>query len=255
MTEETSRRVYTEEENIVRLLLPNFAPTLANVFKHRDITLIRLNDVSIQTFDIFTSWLLMEIDNSLIKEIGPWKRSENPAWLNGPDCGSEWYWAEGGPLMWDDFESPVWEYGEAAVLMYIFAEAYGISRLQLDAIDRLVWCHYTAKDDKDNESVEEMGAPTYLNIPTIQIAYENTKRSSKLRELLVSGYIEFGDKSDDTLSELPKQFLVDILGRINLNKNMNWAVTDECYYHGHTNEEELDKCVVRVAMNGRRDYE
>jgi hypothetical protein len=86
--------------------------------------------------------------------------------------------------MVDCFNFTPWEYADIAVHMYVFAEAYDIARLQ-----------------------------SYLQVSTIQKAHINTRPGNVLRELLVDGYIEFGAKDVAALMALPKQFLVDVLGK------------------------------------------
>lgn len=137
--------------------------------------------------------------------------------------------------------------------MYIFVEAYDITRLRLGAIDRLVWCYQIAPKGSENDSTShDLNVPDFLKCQTIITAYKHTK-PNVLRNLVVDGFIESGEKHYDHLSILPEEFGEDLCDRIETHDEVTGAIRDLCSYHGHRNVEEKRKCVVRVNMDRVRE--
>jgi hypothetical protein len=159
--------------------------------------------------------------------------SYHPTWITDEIDGMDHYRTDCDPLKFADYY--FLSMGQDVVDIFIFAEAYDIPRLRLDAIDRLVWCH--------NRKYEGEG---YFSAATIEKAYKHTKCGSPLRMILAKGYSAFGDKGVPAMMALPKEFLVDVLATQAVDGSA--SELDPCMFHAHESVKEREDCVVRVDM-------
>lgn len=122
----------TKTLHMLRLLLTTYAQGFSYLFKYQRVKSITLDNVPPGTFDVFIGWLCMEYIRHKDTENKLWKGFGcliYPDWFDNDDAGVDWYWG--------NFSS-VLQYAKAVVNGYLFAEAYNVTLLRQDAIDRLI---------------------------------------------------------------------------------------------------------------------
>jgi hypothetical protein len=245
----------TKTFTVLRLLLTTHAPAFAKAFAHPGISAIKINDVPPKTFDIFLGWLRMEYWHDTDTALDLWQDLDgHPDWIYDIH-GIDWWHVDNDPLMWDDFASPIAEYADVAIDMFVFAEAYDIPRLEQDALDRLVWCH----NMYEQVSIECL-RHDYISSLSINKICEITEPGSLVQTMLSDGFFEFGNYKDDELLEtLPKSFLIQVMRAIVEDGCIGVGFRDPsetrtCERHSHETEEEELGCRVRVQMNVEEQF-
>jgi hypothetical protein len=247
----------TETFTVLRLLLTTHAPAFAKAFAHPSIRAIKIDNVPPKTFDIFLGWLRMEFwrNTGEGEALDPWDDAENhPKWILDDEYSLEWNSSKNDPLMWNFVESPIAEYAEVAIDMFVFAKAYDTPRLEQDALDRLVWCHNMYK--LESRSTSPLLRSAYISSSSINKICDITEPGSLVQRMLSDGWFEYGNcQNDELLESLPKSLLIQVMRAIVKDGCIGTGFPFEaCDWHGHETEEEKLGCIVRVRMNVEEQF-
>ncbi|KAF2269241.1 hypothetical protein CC78DRAFT_540278 [Lojkania enalia] len=139
---------------------------------------------------------------------------------------------------------------ELAINMYLFAHAYDVPQLRVDATDRLTWLFRRITKSTFSLPADIVGR-----------VYGEMPKGSPLRMILIDGFYFWGFNDTMTFKSLmgyPKEFLVDVMLRsAKILNDEDEGVTSlslsrgcdprrffyPCYYHDHKEYSEIGDCL------------
>jgi hypothetical protein len=217
---------------IYLFVLETYAPNFAKLFNHPGVKAVKLDNVTASQIEGFLEWVCKR-----------YEEDQSPCGVLDweAECGIDDCWSGNAFLSTDLAGLKGFEFDAVMVAfcvdMFIFAEAYDITILRLDSINRLVLCFDYSRKVLD---IMEKASPT--STAAIRRAYKSTSMGSPLRRVLVAG---FGQGYEEMGVDMPGQFLVDMVTYDQGEggaRGMVMTMPSPCEFHEHDTEEEDQHC-------------